>query len=275
MIRSFDQHCTPHTAGNARWDLEYAQSYVNTLCYSTAHFTASFLLDEMVQRVADLLNYFLLYLTGPQRRQLKVKDPDKYAWDPKRLLASIATVYVHIARDDRDGKFARAITLDKRSYRADMFGECAAVLRQLGGGYVTPQTLAALEALEKRVHAAAEAEAAEEEVEEDAPDEFLDPLMATVMRDPVVMPTSGQTIDRTTIERHLLSERTYVHGRCLYPVCTTRVFHHAGTPLIASPCRWRSSCPTQSSSSASTRGSLTSGASERLPWTRARRARLL
>ena len=199
-----------NTAGNTRWDLEYAQSYINTLCYSTANFTASFLLDEMVQRVADLLNYFLLYLTGPQRRQLKVKDPDKYSWDPKRLLASIATIYEHIARDDHDGKFARAITLDKRSYRADMFGECAAVLRQLGGGYVTPQTLAALETLAQRVHAAAEAGAVDEEVEEDAPDEFLDPLMATVMRDPVVMPSSGQTIDRTTIERHLLSERTCV-----------------------------------------------------------------
>lgn len=166
----------------------------------------------MVQRIADLLNYFLLYLTGPQRRQLKVKDPDKYAWDPKRLLASIATIYVHIARDDRDGKFARAITLDKRSYRDDMFGECVAVLRQLG--YVSPQTLVALETLEQRVRAAAAAGAVEEEVEEDAPDEFLDPLMATVMRDPVVMPTSGQTIDRTTIERHLLSERTYVFEWC-------------------------------------------------------------
>ncbi len=164
----------------------------------------------MVQRIADLLNYFLLYLTGPQRRQLKVKDPDKYAWDPKRLLASIATIYIHIARDDVDGKFARAITLDKRSYRPDMFDECAAVLRGFGGGLVSPEVLQALEVLKVRVTAAAEAQAVEEEVEEDAPDEFLDPLMATVMRDPVVMPTSGQTIDRTTIERHLLSERTYV-----------------------------------------------------------------
>lgn len=40
------------------------------------------------------------------------------------------------------------------------------------------------------------------------PDEFLDPLVMTVMRDPVVLPGSQITVDRATIERHLLSSHT-------------------------------------------------------------------
>jgi hypothetical protein len=34
------------------------------------------------------------------------------------------------------------------------------------------------------------------------PDEFVDPIMQTVMTDPVTLPESGQTVDRATIRRH-------------------------------------------------------------------------
>lgn len=43
---------------------------------------------------------------------------------------------------------------------------------------------------------------------EDAPDEFLDPIMSTLMTDPVILPSSHVTVDRTTIARHLLSDQT-------------------------------------------------------------------
>lgn len=40
------------------------------------------------------------------------------------------------------------------------------------------------------------------------PDEFLDPIMSTLMRDPVILPSSKITVDRSTITRHLLSDQT-------------------------------------------------------------------
>lgn len=43
---------------------------------------------------------------------------------------------------------------------------------------------------------------------EDAPEEFLDPIMSTLMTDPVVLPSSHVIVDRTTIARHLLSDQT-------------------------------------------------------------------
>lgn len=42
----------------------------------------------------------------------------------------------------------------------------------------------------------------------DVPDEFLDPIQCTLMTDPVTLPASGQTLDRSTILRHLLSDKT-------------------------------------------------------------------
>lgn len=41
----------------------------------------------------------------------------------------------------------------------------------------------------------------------DAPDEFKDPLMDTLMNDPVLLP-SGQVMDRAVIMRHLLNSST-------------------------------------------------------------------
>jgi hypothetical protein len=46
---------------------------INTLSVSTSEVTGPFLLPEMVERLAGMLNYFLLYLAGPQRKMLKVR----------------------------------------------------------------------------------------------------------------------------------------------------------------------------------------------------------
>ena len=40
------------------------------------------------------------------------------------------------------------------------------------------------------------------------PEEFLDPLMFTLMEDPVILPSSKISIDRSTIKAHLLSDST-------------------------------------------------------------------
>ena len=42
-----------------------------------------------VERVASMLNYFLLQLAGPKRKSLTVKDPEKYEFKPKQLLKQV------------------------------------------------------------------------------------------------------------------------------------------------------------------------------------------
>ena len=59
--------------------------------------------------------------------------------------------------------------------------------------------------------AVAAAKAAEEEEEQDlgeVPDEFMDPLMFDLMKDPVTLPSSKAVMDRSTIRSHLLSDPT-------------------------------------------------------------------
>jgi ubiquitin conjugation factor E4 B len=80
------------TERGLRNDLTLANVHVRMMGYTSRDIAAPFLLPEMVERVAAMLNYFLLFLAGPKRRELKVKDPEKYGWNPKELLALIADV---------------------------------------------------------------------------------------------------------------------------------------------------------------------------------------
>ncbi|CAM9955066.1 unnamed protein product, partial [Ectocarpus sp. 12 AP-2014] len=55
------------------------------------------------------------------------------------------------------------------------------------------------------IEARASYEASEASLGE-VPDEFLDPVLCHVMRDPVLLPTSGTILDRSTIVQHLLND---------------------------------------------------------------------
>ena len=167
---------------------------------------APFLLPEMMDRVASMLNYFLAHLAGPERRKLRLQAPEKHGWDPKTLLAQLCGIYLHLdAADCGRGTFAAAGAADGRSYRDENFAEALHVVRALS--LLREDQAAALEAFAERARAHAAAGAAEEEALGDVPDEFLDPIQCSVMTDPVQLP-SGHIVDRAVIARHLLSSNT-------------------------------------------------------------------
>ena len=65
------------------------------------------------------------------------------------------------------------------------------------------------------MEAVAEDEELDDILGDDIPDEYLDPMMAEIMRDPVKLPTSGNVMDRKHIMRHLLSDETDPFNRKL------------------------------------------------------------
>lgn len=152
-----------------------------------------------------MLNYFLKYLTGSERRKLKISNAKEYNFNPKELLVSILEIYLHLASaGGGDDAFVAAIAADGMSYRDEMFHEALGVVEQFQ--LLPPNEIALLESLAERVRVAASEGAKEEEIFGDIPEEFLDPIQYTLMRDPVILATSGNTLDRTTITRHLLSD---------------------------------------------------------------------
>ena len=75
-------------------------------------------------------------------------------------------------------------------------------------GLLPEEAVEELEALGLRVSAAAAAIEHEDDLYADAPEDFIDPLTSAVMEDPMTLPNTGVTLDRTSIMRHLLSSQT-------------------------------------------------------------------
>lgn len=63
--------------GLLKFYLATAGKFINMLVYTSSEVAAPMLVPEMVDRVANMLNYFLKHLTGSERAKLKVKNPEK------------------------------------------------------------------------------------------------------------------------------------------------------------------------------------------------------
>jgi hypothetical protein len=70
---------------------------------------------------------------------------------------------------------------------------------------LTGESMIAFESLPELVELASRTVLADEAFLADAPDEFLDEILSTFMKDPVVLP-SGHFVDRSTITQHLLND---------------------------------------------------------------------
>ncbi|XP_048478507.1 ubiquitin conjugation factor E4 A [Plutella xylostella] len=190
-----------HVGMLARFDNILGKHTVRTLARLTAHTPALFCHPTLVERIASMLNYFLLNLVGPNKKNFKVKDMKEFEFDPASTVLDISRMYVELGANER---FCAAVSDDGRSYSPQLFTLAEAVLVRIGGGSL----IGSLQDVATRVASIAEQRQRDEEILANAPDEFLDPIMSTLMRDPVLLPSSRTTVDRTTIARHLLSDQS-------------------------------------------------------------------
>lgn len=165
----------------------------------------AFTMPEIVQRLADMLDYNLDAMAGKNQRELKVEDPQQYGFAPVVLLSDIMSVYLNLK--DKPS-FHLAVARDGRSYKPYAFANAVNIMNRTGASLKSPDELDTWVKLTATIAATKEADDQAEEDLGEIPDEFLDPLMYTLMEDPVILPMSKQTVDRSTIRSHLLSDPT-------------------------------------------------------------------
>lgn len=170
------------------------------LNYMTSEVIEPFLVNEIVDRLAAMLDYNLVQLVGPKCTELKVKNPEKYHFQPRKLLSEIIDVYLHLNSDT----FVEAVARDGRSYKKEYFSRAASILQK--HGLKSLDDIHALERFVTRVELAVQTGIEEEEEMGEAPEEFLDPIFFSLMEDPVLLPTSSVIVDRSTIRAHLLGD---------------------------------------------------------------------
>uniref|UniRef100_A0A8C6UYW6 Ubiquitin conjugation factor E4 B n=1 Tax=Neogobius melanostomus TaxID=47308 RepID=A0A8C6UYW6_9GOBI len=160
-----------------------------------------FLRPELGPRLAAMLNFNLQQLCGPKCRDLKVENPEKYGFEPKKLLDQLTDIYLQLDC----ARFAKAIADDQRSYSRELFEEVISKMRK--AGIKSSIAIEKFKLLSEKVEEIVAKNSQSEMDYSDAPDEFKDPLMDTLMTDPVILP-SGNVMDRSIILRHLLNSPT-------------------------------------------------------------------
>ncbi|CAG7985961.1 unnamed protein product [Penicillium olsonii] len=202
---------------NAKSYMQLTNETVAMLKLFTDALADSFTMPEIVQRLADMLDYNLDAMVGTKSSSLRVENLQEYGFNPRALLSEIVDVYLNLTGKEN---FILAVARDGRSYKPANFEKAADIIRKWS--LKSPEQLRRWAHLQKKVVAAKEADDQAEEDLGEIPDEFLgrllddpyfglllttiDPLMYTLMEDPVILPGSRISIDRATIRSHLLSD---------------------------------------------------------------------
>ncbi len=181
--------------------MQLTNETVSMMKLFTKSLSASFTMPEIVDRVTAMLNYTLDILAGPKSAELNVEDKKKYQFDPRTLLSEFVDIYLNLGVSEN---FIEAVARDGRSYKPANFESTTNLLKKFN--LKSPDDINSWEGLITRFARAKDAEDQDEADLGDIPEDFEDPLMATLMNDPVILPVSKQVVDRSTIRSHLLSD---------------------------------------------------------------------
>ena len=187
--------------GKAKSYMQLTNETVHMLKLFTEALSDAFTMPEVVQRLADMLDYNLDAMVPPKSSSLRVDNLKDYNFDPRALLSEIVDVYLNLMNKEN---FVLAVARDGRSYKPKNFEEARKIMSTRA--LKAPEEIARWDKLVTKFAKAKEDDEAAEADLGDIPDEFLDPLMATFMEDPVILPTSKNVLDRSTIRSHLLSD---------------------------------------------------------------------
>ncbi|XP_018354562.1 PREDICTED: ubiquitin conjugation factor E4 B [Trachymyrmex septentrionalis] len=181
--------------------LTLAKETVAMFHYLTVDIKEPFLRPELVGRLCAMLNFNLQQLCGPKCKNLRVRTQQKYGWQPRTLLSQLVDIYLHLDCDN----FAAALASDERSFCKELFTDAVSRLHKYA--IKTTTEIERFIALAERAAIIARDNRARDADYGDAPEEFRDPLMDTLMEDPVRLP-SGIVMDKAVIIRHLLNSAT-------------------------------------------------------------------
>ncbi|KAF2642401.1 hypothetical protein P280DRAFT_467762 [Massarina eburnea CBS 473.64] len=185
----------------AKGYMQLTNETVAMLRLFTEALSDSFTKKEVVVRLAHMLDYNLEALVGPKQSELKVDNPQDYGWNPAQLLSDIVDVYLNLKEKQ---SFLESVATDDRSYRPEYFVQAAKIMARRA--LKAPEQLQEWDQLAERIRVVKEDHDTEDADLGEIPDEYLDPIMASLMEDPVTLPLSKQTLDRSTVRSHLLSD---------------------------------------------------------------------
>lgn len=116
-LRQLERHASSYTT--------LGRSTVELLKLFTAETKKPFMMPEIVDKLAAMLDYNLEALVGPRMQNLKVREPEKLRFDPKALLSDMLQIFLNLSDQP---EFTKAVAGDGRSYSKGLFEQAEKVM---------------------------------------------------------------------------------------------------------------------------------------------------
>ncbi len=158
-LHSLERQATSYT--------QLGNSTVDMLKIFTAETKEPFMMPEIIDRLAAMLDYNLDALVGPRCNDLRVENKEKYHFNPRQLLSDVVQVYLNLGDQDA---FVRAVAGDGRSYKKELFEHAAKICSK--NNLKSPAEVEELMVFVGKVEEAKVILEAEEDLGE-VPDEYL------------------------------------------------------------------------------------------------------
>ena len=161
------------------------------------------LAPENIEQFCSLLNFNLNELVNKENtKKYTIKCKDECNFKPIEILNLIFQIYSYIGTDTR---FIESIVTDSRSFSIDNLNRMSRILmrkrqgseRLISGFSYLVQVAESKHKkfIEQRVNIE----------DDDIPDEFCDPIMSTLIENPIVIPEVDLIMDEKIIKMHLMS----------------------------------------------------------------------
>lgn len=175
---------------------------LNMLNYLTSDevIRGPFLFEEILTRFVSTLLNVLQRIVGTKSLEIKVDNMETYNFQPRTMLLEVVHAMLHFHAEP---KFWQACAEDSFYSDGGSLRNGISTVNRLG--LITVQEVEQMRQLYEQVQKCRTEFVDVESLVQDAPGEFMDPLMDTLMRDPVRLPTSGNIVDRSTIAQCLLN----------------------------------------------------------------------
>lgn len=154
---------------------------------------------RVAEKLARLINYTFDIFISEKREKLEVKNFTEYKFDPSLILKCVMEIYASFKDFD---EFIKFVISDERSFRIENFVNANEKIGDLRVGFDVAESF---RIFFKKVKKLSGEKQLFDIDYDDAPEDYLDPITAFLMEDPVLLP-SGKICDRYTIEQHIMSD---------------------------------------------------------------------
>ena len=201
-----EQHNSQQSRQIIKASIKFINSFFETLHAMVELNSEAFLQEELCEKLFYSLNYCVAQILGKKANSVELTKLKSLRFDPTTLLKYTCLI---LRKYQENPEVLKLIINDERSYDLKLYQE--AILLLLREDQISSDEIYSLQLIVEKWKLFEE----EKQMEDlfmnnvgEIPDEFLDPLMNSVMKDPVLLPPSGTIIDRATILKHLMVDQT-------------------------------------------------------------------